>query len=377
MYNKEWLYNLYVQEQADEALYERAIDEETHRRVSAGHQVGFYTPNIFARIGLGLAMFMAVLFAFGLLCLFGLNTISHGDGATRIYFAIISLITGACCILAMLNFVTTRNDYNSGRDNVLLWTGVSFVVAFVLLLLNVDSGMLSSLVILIVTSITAYIFYDMLLSVVAFLSLLLLAWYMCAGFGAVGNAIASFVIMGISGVVYYLLTGADKLKPLYRSCFYYLRLASLVTLYAAGNYYMVCQAATGFSSYEVADVSGILGIFFWCCTFGIPAIYIYLGIGRRDIMLLRTGVLLVVAGILTFRYYHSVLPMEIALTLGGALCIVVAYWLMGYLKEEVGGFTSRRGFTGHEKTAIEQLVEGQVLKKDDEPGNVDVNAHSW
>jgi hypothetical protein len=366
MYNKEWLYNLYVRQQADEALYEGAIDEEAHKAIYRAKPAPFYTPNIFVRIGMGIAVFIMALFGLGFISLVFLTS-DGGEHVEQVFGVLVLLLAGSCLFIGV-QMIQNRHDYNSGRDNMLLWLAGLGTFAGIVLITHGDASypVAYSLLAMLIAGTLAFVFIDMLMSVLAFLALLSLIYLVCGKAGAVGQGIASFAIMGVSGVVYYLLTPAERLRPLFRNCFYYVRLVALLTLYAAGNYYIVCKAATGFSGYTEATITGGLGIFFWVCTFGIPLVYLAIGIRKRELMLMRAGALLLVAGVLTFRQYHSVLPAEIALSVGGIICIVIAYWLLNYLENGRAGFTAQKGFAGYDKKAIELLLEDRLLNNKDE-----------
>jgi hypothetical protein len=71
-----------------------------------------------------------------------------------------------------------------------------------------------------------------------------------------------------------------------------------------------------------------------------------------------------VAGILTVRYYHTILPAEVAMSIFGMLLITISYALIKYLA------TPKRGFTfeddGHRNKNLlnaEALIIAQVFGK--------------
>jgi uncharacterized membrane protein len=86
------------------------------------------------------------------------------------------------------------------------------------------------------------------------------------------------------------------------------------------------------------------GWFFWAWTILLPLAYIGLGIKNKSLLLLRTGLLLVVAAALTFRNYYHLLPAEYALVISGTLLLLVSGWLIKFLKAPKNGFTyAQRG----------------------------------
>jgi uncharacterized membrane protein YgcG len=93
----------------------------------------------------------------------------------------------------------------------------------------------------------------------------------------------------------------------------------------------------------------------------VPLIYLILGIKNKDRILWIMGGLGVAASILTYRHYHSIMPIEWALTLAGIAFLALAYFLMTYLK------TPRSGFIylpkQNKNSLIEALVINQVLQQ--------------
>jgi hypothetical protein len=81
------------------------------------------------------------------------------------------------------------------------------------------------------------------------------------------------------------------------------------------------------------------GWIFWIPTVLLPFIYIFKGIQRKDIILLRTGLLFIAAIICTIRYYHHLAPLEVAMTIGGLIMVLIAYAITKYLTPAKHGFT--------------------------------------
>jgi len=81
------------------------------------------------------------------------------------------------------------------------------------------------------------------------------------------------------------------------------------------------------------------GWLFWIFSVFIPGFYIFMGIQKKDAVLIRVGLLLVVAVVFTIRYYYTVLPLEILMTTSGIILIAIAYALIKYLKQPRKGFT--------------------------------------
>ena len=71
IYNKEWLLNKRLQIQALLAFKVGVITKEENENVLQSYPVGFYSPNFFIRIGLGVLTFIIILFTNGFFGLLG------------------------------------------------------------------------------------------------------------------------------------------------------------------------------------------------------------------------------------------------------------------------------------------------------------------
>ena len=85
-----------------------------------------------------------------------------------------------------------------------------------------------------------------------------------------------------------------------------------------------------------------LAWFFWLWTIALPFIYITYGVRQRSLLLMRTGLFLIAAAVFTFRNYYHVMPIELALTAAGALLVGVSWFLVKFLNNPKGGFTSKQ-----------------------------------
>ncbi|PWT77441.1 MAG: hypothetical protein C5B59_04095 [Bacteroidetes bacterium] len=150
---------------------------------------------------------------------------------------------------------------------------------------------------------------------------------------------------------------------LYSSCFLLIEITSLVGFYAAGNYYVVRKLSSIMFHPEAQhEVQLPVGWLFWFLTLSIPFAYILLGIRMKDLVLVRTGLLLVVATIFTVRYYHEIIPIEYLLLFGGILLLIISYTLIKYLKIPRLGFTLEPGrdLDNIDKLQIESLAIAEI-----------------
>lgn len=115
---------------------------------------------------------------------------------------------------------------------------------------------------------------------------------------------------------------------------------SLVLGYFSLNYMVVrelSQSLMGISVEEGGDIP--LAFLFYGFTFIVPLFYIGYSVFTKDRMMLIVGILTLGYSFFTIRYYHQLLPLEIALLLGGLVLFVVVFAAIRVLKHKETGVT--------------------------------------
>jgi len=345
-YNRQSLDNLDLQQQAREAFEKGLITQGEYDRIRAAYPYSFYLPDFFIRLGLFVVTVIAAVAVLGLFLLGGMEEQSP-------------LILGSITILVLELFIKQRKMNGSGVDNALLW------VAFALLLTGInfiattritpaeESGLVLAL-----TAIAIVRYADHGMTLVAYGAFLCLIFFTVGNWGSVARALLPFLVMGLSIGCYFLFTALHKKTAFrhYRSCLYLLRLTTLLSLYAAGNYYVVRELNKMISG---SDGPVSLSWLWWSLTAIIPIFYIVKGLQKKDILWLWTGMGLVAASIVTVRYYHHLLPTEIVLVIGGIALIAGVYALTRYLRTPRHGFTADAA--GQPHPLADGLVEGLII----------------
>ncbi|MFT3937096.1 MAG: hypothetical protein QM726_25945 [Chitinophagaceae bacterium] len=336
-YNTQWLSNLLVREQADTALNKHCISKAEQEQVYAAYPAGFYTPNIFVRIGLFILTWVILIFGISLLSL-GFFSAADSEKAVGGLFIFFGLL-----IYGGLEMMVKNNHYHSGVDDGLIWMcgicivgGLNVIAEFKL------PAQVNAILIFIIALFLFIRFINMLMAGVAALALLGVIFFSIIRFGEVAKAIAPFVMMlSSAGIYFYAQQQLNKKRwPFHTNGLLLVTVVALVCLYTAGNYFVVREASISMFNLDLKEGESIpFGWLFWIFTVGIPILYIVRGIQKKDAVLLRVGLLLVAAIVFTVRYYYHVMPAEIAMVLGGIIFIVLAYALTRYLHEPKHGFT--------------------------------------
>jgi len=349
-YNRQSLDNLDLQQQARETFEKGLITGEEYDRIRAAYPYSFYHPDFFIRIGLFILTLIAAAAVLGLFLL-------AAPGAAEQS----ALILGAIAILVLELFINQRRMNGSGVDDALLW------VAFTLLLAGInfistaritpagESGL-----VLVLALIATVRYADHGMALVAYGAFLCLIFFTVDPRGPVARAVLPFLIMGLSMGCYFLFTLLHKKTTFrhYRSCLHLLRLATLLSLYAAGNYYVVRELN---SMISLSGVNGpvAFGWLWWSLTALVPIFYIVRGVQKKDVLWLWTGMALAAASIVTVRYYYHLLPTEIVMVAGGIVLIAGVYGLSRYLRTPKQGFTA--AVSGHPYPLADWPVEGLIV----------------
>lgn len=353
IYNSSWLKHLIIQDQMKKAYQAGDLRPEELQAVLEKYPVGFHSSNLFLRIGIFVVTVILTSFAFGLLSLM-LSSTNILESPT--YY----LFLGLCSYIALEIAVRQYHHYKSGVDDALMWTtGLLLLVAYCIF---IDLGyngpnhfsmeLRISGFIFVLGSFFTLRFANILMALItfcAFVAFIFFGWY---NYGLYPLSSIPFLIIIVSLAVYFFAVHLDKRHWIYKDCLGILQVASLLTTYAAGNYFVVRELGSSMNNVVLTNDQGIpFGWFFWFWTIGIPLLYIGIGLRKKEVILLRSGLILVTISAITFKNYYQIMPIETALVICGALFLGLSFGVMHYLK------TPKHGFTA------EELDNGQLLDK--------------
>ncbi|MEO5941946.1 MAG: hypothetical protein ABIP30_03210 [Ferruginibacter sp.] len=360
-YNKTALYNLFVRNQTSEAYEKGAVTQEEYAAVFLKYPSQLYTPNFFIGIALFLLTLIIVIFSIGILALMLL-----GNGSDSMITGL-AIFFSAICFIGLEVFIKQRNHYHSGVDTALLCGAVILLISGIEYATKA-AGLQLSIIIFIISLACTIRYGFSFMGVISFLSFLSIFFFLLSDLGIGARAIIPFVLMAISLFFYFLLKtnkNKDQLAG-YTDSINILEITSLITLYAAGNFYIVKQMGDiMFSQPDSASSTIPFAFLFWIFTIVIPLVYLFFGIKNKDAILLRVGLLLIAAIIFTIRYYHTLMPVEAAMTLGGIIMVLVAWAITRYLHVPKNGFTSVETDkkTAPGKAQIEALLLAQTFSQ--------------
>jgi len=350
-YNIKWLENLFIREQTATVLDAGCINKVESEGIYERHPVGFYTPNLFIRIGLFLLTIVIALFSFGLITLILMAAVEKS-------FAGLIILYGLLLYAALEFMVQSKHHFRSGVDDALLWMSSGMLFGGVSYGLDASSLAMCYIAFFIGLFYTIR-FADRLITLAVFLSLMGILFFTCSQIGGIVKAVVPFVVMIAAATIYFITKMVINKRSLrhYTGCFTMLEIAALMAFYIGGNYFVVRELSNIMFNLNLREGESIpYGKLFWAFTIVTPLLYIGAGIKRKDAILIRSGLLLVAATVFTIRYYYHVAGIEIVMTIGGIVLIIIAYALIRLLKEPKFGFTYAPAKNETGALQIESLV---------------------
>jgi hypothetical protein len=353
-YNEEAVRNLQLSDVATDLLNDGQLTPPQYEQVKTAFPVELKEPNLFVRIGLFIFTSLCIGFTLGL---FGLVFASANIGQEGI--GVLMLIFGIALIAVNQYFIRENNWYRQGSDNALSYAAISFFVVGICMLAHFEQAWTVALVSCVFLTLGTIHYGDPLLAFAAFYALCL-SFFELLNLGFIHPMALPIAGFTLSMIVYFLSKTAAQNDALFywTDCFTVLKIAALVMAYLSVNYYFVENSY----SYKFPEqyLTAPYNIIFAVTTTVLPVVYLVVGIKNKDRSLWILGSLGIVASIMTYKYYHTVMPIEWALTLAGIALLALSIFLIKYLK------TPRNGFVylskNNKNNLIESLVMNQILQ---------------
>lgn len=328
--------------------------------IEAVHPTTYYRPNNWLR---GLLFGVTLLAAGSALVLVVLLS---EDRLSPLAYGGLALLT-ALVVLELV--IKNAHHYRSGVDDALLYSALlawGFLAYY--LTRNATSGSLASptlwlwLLPVLVALLAALVRYaDPVVAAGCFAATLaLLANSLLQS--SVGQLMLPFGVMAATG----LLLLALRRLPARADYFYYrsaglvLRTLGLALLYLAGNYLVVREGNAELLGGSGPSGQIPLAPLFYVFTAGIPLAYIGLALRRHDRLLLIMGLLTLAFSIYTLRHYRTLLPPEVAATIGGVVLLAGALAALRYLRTPRHGLTAQADDEAAPHFNLESLVVAQT-----------------
>lgn len=346
VYSKQLLDNEILVDEADSLYKGGFISKEQKKFIEKELPVLKSQSNILVRIGfflLGCLLYGSIC---GAISLFGLS-------AENVFFQI------CCYIFTIVGFagvelLANQNYHNHGLDDAFILNALLCLGAAVAITTEGHEIVIAFFVA--VGALFMFLRYLHVLSMLVFcISATAFLFFGMFKFGDIGKAILPFVAMIFAGLFYFLTK--KRMNYLNKSYYYNgLLLANsfcLVLFYLSCNYLAVRELSAELLGTEVKPGTDIpFAFFFYGFTFIVPIVYLVQALKTKDRIMLWLSFLAIAFSIYTIRFYHSVLPIEVALTLGGVVLFAIAYFSIRKLKEKESGLTFKPDRINHSDSLL-------------------------
>jgi hypothetical protein len=369
-YNPLWSENDFIQKTAHKWLKRGFLSKKQSSEIEKAYPHDYYDPNVFLKIGLFIFTILAAGFSIGIMSIFFVDIYNNYLKTAAI---IQSLLIGSVFFFLLENLIKGRKLYHSGVDNALIYMALgSFCTSIYFLFekLNLPTWLFLMLFLPLFVAATIRYAESVVCTLTYFLILGIFVTIALESFW--GKTLLPFIVMVVSAGMYFVVKKLSTRKDYlyYETCLTILQTLSLVTFYLGGNYLIVREGNALINNIylSVSPQVAFASIFYFFTTI-IPIGYIFFGLRYRDRLILILGLIALGFSIFTYRFYFSILPVEIALTLGGILLIALAGGLIHYLKTEKKGFTYQPDdeFEGFnlEAMLMSQIVQSKIPQQGD------------
>lgn len=288
--------------------------------------------NIFFRIGfflLGIFLFSSVVSAIAVILM---QIITNDYQVIFFLYSIVAYI--GIEVLVKMKF------FRHGLDDAFILTSqVSFFIGIGILTESVFPVFLSMFVLGIYFAVR---FIHTISALIAYSGLVCLLFNSIVEHNFLSKVYLPFIGLLLAILVYFLVVNLAKNQNLYAyfKTFETLKIVSLLLGYLSMNYYVVRELSESLMEITVTNDSDIpFAIVFYVFTFLIPLLYLFLGIKWKDKLVLYSGVLTLIIGFSSIRYYYHFFPIEYVMVVSGVLLFVMAYLIIHKLKNRVKGVT--------------------------------------
>jgi hypothetical protein len=333
VYDKVELKNLTLVEEAHSLKEASFIDSEQYKEISKQLTIPKSSNNLLIR----LAFFVLGIFLYSSICGF-LTLISEnaiGENFKVIVFLYAAVGFAGAEVMTRLKF------YGHGLDDAFI-VGSQLTLAVAIGLLT-DGNEIVIASIITLTALISYLRYlHLSMSLLFCLALTARLTYAMFELGSIGKTILPFVMMLFAVAIYFI---SKTIVPKTTNPFYYKGISlansfSLILFYLSGNYLVVRELSVLLLGEAIAPGNDIpFAFFFYTFTFAVPLFYLVYSILKKDRIMLWIGFLALGFSIYTIRFYYAILPIEIALTLGGVLLFAFTYFAIKKFKNKETGIT--------------------------------------
>jgi uncharacterized membrane protein YgcG len=357
-YSKTDLKHEKMQNFALKAWRAQLITKEEYGKICLSHPVRFYSPNIFLRIGLGV---LTSIVAGAVIGLFLLLSDAKAPGPVFLFMGLVS-------IFALEIIIQKWNHYRSGMDDLLLHSGIIYLLVFITFQFPSYPEIPVSVMALMLYALAGIRYLDHLAAIFTPVALAFLVYYILKQSGGLPDKKVLFIItltLALAAVTIHYL----KKKSVFvfqQQVLQWAQYSTCIACYVSIHAYTAEQFLSGTSLLPGASNNSFYpGLIYWIWTILIPVAVLFYGITKKDRPWIRIGTLFIIAFFFFWQYRFQPVDAEIAATLYGLLLVAIAYYLITFLRTTSTSFTNEPETAGNdwewaESMAISAGFSGQA-----------------
>ena len=334
-YHEEGITNLGIIKDAGSLHKSHWLTVSQLNAITATYPSPVYHPNFIVRI----LLFIVTLL--GLSGITGLFALAVADAGETI-IAIACIMYGSISLYLLEHFfIRDKKHFKSGVNEALLYHSCAFIVGGLIVLFDLEerTALWISLAVL---SAVSYRYLDLISTLAALLIFSYLILSHLYDWGEIWRQVIPFTFIIIFTIIYWQIKSFNRKtnSPSWRYNLLIVETYSLLMIYLAGNYFVVRELSVNMMDLQLAEGENIpFAYLFYAFTIIIPFLYLFFGIHRKDIVILRTSLLVLAMSVFTFKYYYGFNQPEITLTIAGIAVLVITLMMFNYLKVLRNGFT--------------------------------------
>lgn len=334
-YRKDLLENTFLVEEAKSLRNGKFIDPAQFLTIKTKFEQLKTQPNFLVRGGfflLGILLYSSIA---GALALFMMPVLDSGN----VDFTFIIYLYAAIG-LAGAEFLARNHYYGFGLDDV-------FVLGFQMLFftaigISTESKIIISMAMAVTGAFSCLRYVNTLSALISIVGISSAVTILIIDYQILPTLFLPLMMLLLAGLFYwiFIILSQHSEAYFYQYPLRLLQVTALILGYASVNYLVVRELSAELMGVVVLPDEDIPFAFvFYLLTFAIPIGFILAALKMKSRVFLIVGILTLAFSIFTIRYYYSLMPMEVALILGGIVIFAVAYFGMVKLKNKESGLT--------------------------------------
>lgn len=340
-----------VQQAADRKL----ITPPETENILKAYPDGSYSPGLFPRIGFGLLTLIASLATAGLIALVS-------DFKNQAFLSGLMVLIS---FLLLEYFVRTKKHFHSGVDDVLLHTGILYLLwlfdSLGLFPYQVNDVLLFGLA----AALYAFAAIRYIDRLAAGLIPLALGMMLLNAFDTVITVtpLPFYFVAAIVMTLIFIISLRLRKLPLaayHQDCFQWLEISAIIACYASLHYHTLqinyFSTTDPKAGAKALINGGVLGYFSLAWTICFPIVLLWVGLKQKRRDWIRLGIIGLLSLAWFKHYYFPVFSSEITLILCGTAITISAALLISYLRKAKGSFTDDAESNDHGLQVIGPLA---------------------